>query len=294
MAEQAFELEYDGPALTDHEMDARDFARAVLSAGDLFQEMNRTVYPASGQLSVNIRAVSPGSFGIFLKLLSDAEVGLLTSQVIAANNLAGLLNIFVGLLKFVGRRGRSTVVAQEEAAVGTIRLTFDDNETLEVPSQAIGLSESVTIRRNISEIVSPLNAEGVQTLRVRQEEMEIVRIEKADVPALQSAPVLADLAPSALPTTDREAWLVLVAVTFKKRNKWRFSDGDVTFGARISDAAFQARIDDGEPFRKNDRMRVILRETQWEDGRGELHSKREIMRVIEHAPTGTQARFDSH
>lgn len=51
-----FDLEYDGPALVEHEMDVRDLAPALLSAADLFQVLNRRINPGSRDIQVNIRA----------------------------------------------------------------------------------------------------------------------------------------------------------------------------------------------------------------------------------------------
>ena len=41
MAELAFDLEYDGPALASHEMDVKRLAPALFATAELFQEMNR-------------------------------------------------------------------------------------------------------------------------------------------------------------------------------------------------------------------------------------------------------------
>ena len=62
MAEVAFELEYDGPALAAHEMDVRELAPALISTADLFQEMNRRLHPVAPPLAVTVRATSEGSF----------------------------------------------------------------------------------------------------------------------------------------------------------------------------------------------------------------------------------------
>jgi hypothetical protein len=292
MAQLEFTLEYDGPALDDHEMDARDFARAVLSAADLFQEMNRTVNPLDPDLGVNIRATAPGSFQVLLNLITDSGGVLTSTTVTATNNLAALINTFSGLIRYVRARGHAEVTELDEP--GVFRLTTSDGVSLEVPTQVLGLSQSFKISNDLAEIVYPLNADGVDSLRVLRQQIEIERITKADLPALQRGPVIEALDAPDLPTTDRELWLQVVTVAFKEGNKWRFSDStdNPPFGATISDQGFLAQIDDGEPFRKGDRMRVVLREVQYSDRKGNLRMEREIIRVLQHLPTGTQGRFD--
>ena len=96
MAEEAFELEYDGPAVADNELDARDFATAVLNAAELFHELNNLAYPGSSDLGVNIKAPTAGSFGVVLKILVDTE-GMLYERLrpsYAANNLSALITTF--------------------------------------------------------------------------------------------------------------------------------------------------------------------------------------------------------
>jgi len=295
VAELGFELEYDGPALSAHEMDARDFARSVLSAADVFQEMNRVVHPSLPEVSVNIRANSPGSFHMLLSLLTDSEGLLTTSAVTASNNLAGLVNIFGGIIRLVRSRSRAEAVSQEEIVPGQIRVTYDDNQSIEIPSQALGLAENVSIRRSISEIVRPLAAEGIDTLTIRQDETVIERVTKSDAQMLERIPstVLATLSEQQLEPNDRATWLVIGVVNFRT-GRWKFSEGaeESPFGAKVSDAAFLARVDNGEPFRKNDRMRVVLRETQRLDKHGNLRIEREIVQVLEHAPTGMQPPFE--
>ena len=290
MAELAFELDYEGPALAGHEMDARDFARSVLSAADLFQELSRAVYPADPELSVNIRAVAPGSFHILLKLFSDSE-GLLTSLTVTGiNNLASLLNIFASIIRFVRHRSRAEVTAQRESAPGIIEVDFADGSHLSIPSQALGLSESISVRRDIEEIVRPVDTEGIETLTVRRDQTVIERIDKSDAVALMRAPTVAIVQP-ALASSDRELWLQVQTVTFQEGNKWRFSDGASTFGAAIDDQDFLRRIDEDEAFRKGDRLHCLLREDQWFNRRGDLQIDRRIIRVLDHVPRDTQLRF---
>jgi len=59
-------LEYDGPALSNHEMNVRDLAPTLLGVADLLQDLNRRINPRAPDLSVAVRSTSQGSFGIDL------------------------------------------------------------------------------------------------------------------------------------------------------------------------------------------------------------------------------------
>ena len=116
--------------------------------------------------------------------------------------------------------------------------------------------------RHLRRLHVPLTRAGVETLVVRQNEIEIERVDKADAAAIRQSEVSPTPQLTDLPPTDRDTWLVLEAVTFKRGNKSRFSEGGPPFSARITDQDFLDRIDSGEPFRKNDRFRVVLRQQQ--------------------------------
>lgn len=280
MAELEFELEYDGPALESNEMNARDFATAVLNAAELFQVMNADIHPYDPPVSVNIRAVNPGSFDVVLKLLSDTEGVLTTAAVVAGANLSALVQIFAGIIRFARHRSRSELVETTEVP-GGIKATFRDGTEIEFPAQVLGLSESYQIRHNINEIVRPVNGEGIESVSIKQEEIVIERIDFQDVQALSGSP-RALVIGRETEGTDREVWLDIVSPTFKAGNAWRFSDGGTSFTAKVTDETFLASIEGGEPFRKGDRLRCILNEVQWTDSGGSLKNRREVVNVLDH------------
>lgn len=86
VAELAFDLEYDGSALQAHEMDVRDLAPALLAAADLFQAVNEATRPTDPAVSVNVRALSEGSFLVQLKLVYDGTVAVLGSDDVQAGS----------------------------------------------------------------------------------------------------------------------------------------------------------------------------------------------------------------
>lgn len=289
MAELTFELVYDGPALAGHEMDARDFARAVLSTANLFQEMNRAVRPYETDLSVNIRATSPGSFNVVLKLLNDSDALLIGGYVTGLVNLEGLLSLFSAIVRLKRFRHRSPIASQQEQGQGQIHVAFADGTTLDVPAEAVRLADQLAVSRDLQDIVRPLDTDGVDTLTVRRETVIIERLDKSDVAAVGS-PIQDN--PLTVESSDRSVWLQIRTVTFQEGNKWRFWDGSATFAAVIDDVAFIDRIENGEAFRKGDRLHCLLRETQWFE-QERLHVERRIVRVLEHRPgiTGKQLQL---
>jgi hypothetical protein len=284
LAELAFRLEYDGPALQTPEMSVRDLAPALMATADLFQEVNRVLRPTDPDVSVNIRATSTGSFDINLTLIYLAAVATLTSpEAVATTNLMQILHSTVGLIQFIKRKGRWGVkkVAPVEADPGAVEVTFGDNASATFPKAVLDLERNISVRRNLSEITKPLHRQGIETVRYQREEIIIGEIDKQDVSAFDAAPE------AALPSADqpleseRDALLSIRSLIWEG-DKWRFTDGESTFAATISDEAFLEHVRSGEKFSVFDNLRCRLRQTQWQDESGKIKSTYEIVRVYEH------------
>lgn len=293
MADLAFDLEYEGPALEAHEMDVRDLAPALLSTAELFQEMNRALHPADPEISVNVRATTEGSFLVQLKLIYKQTKDVLTgSDAAALLALSGLVGAAGKLINFVRKRARSSVVSQEpvtsqDAEPGLIRITYADGTTLEVPQRVLDLEHNVRIQRSLVELVRPLNREGINALRLRREDVTIGEVEKADLPAFEPL----ELAPprEVLATTEREVYLTILTAAFQTGNKWRFYDGQTAFFATLRDEDFIARVEQGEAFSKLDVLHCRVRHVQWRDSTG-LHSEVEVLEVLQHLPHDLDAQ----
>jgi hypothetical protein len=149
-----FGLEYDGPALTNHEMDVRDLAPALLSAGELFQAPSRLVHPAAPEVQVNIRAADEGSFLLQLKILYDHTVNVLGNRGLdASEGLSGLLTTVVGLILYIRKRARAGEPDREATDVQAIvRLIWPDGTVLEVPASVLQLADNPTVRRPLAEV----------------------------------------------------------------------------------------------------------------------------------------------
>lgn len=80
----------------------------------------------------------------------------------------------------------------------------------------------------------------------------------------------------------RETWLNIVSATFKPGDKWRFNDGETNFYASVSDNDFIAKVIRNEvEFGAATKLKVLLREIQFTDTKGQLHKESEIKKVVE-------------
>lgn len=290
VAELAFDLEYDGDALDTHEMNVRDLAPALLAAAELFQASNEVLRPADPPITVNVRALAEGSFLVQLKLVYDAAVDALVSEdVQAGSTLLGLVTAVGSLIGYLRRKHDQAVVSVEPSDTpGTIRIIFEDGTVLEVPREVLTLEQSVQVRRRLSEMVRPLDREGISTVRILDiEGIEIALVGKDDLAALEDD--IPTPPREVLSDTDQTVFLTVLSATFQEDHKWRFSDGTSSFWASVTDPAFLQKVDEGEKFAKLDVLNCRIHAQQWRDSTG-LHRDVEVIEVIEHRPH--VARFE--
>lgn len=279
-----FAIEYDGDALATHEMDVRDLAPALLSAADLFQTLNRLVHPTDREVQVSIRASEQGSFLVQLKVAYDQYVSFATNPgLVATEGLAGLIAIVVGLIRFKAKRGHAGPPSTtEQIEDGMVMLTWSDGTVLIIPADSVRLADNASVRRPLAAMVRPVERNGIDVVRLRQDGAVLGEVAKEDLPAFQSDGEYTNR--EVLSESDRETYLTIRNAPFDTGLRWRFSDGLGNFSAFVVDPLFNERIElRQEAFAKGDVLHCTLHTIQWRDHTG-IHSDAEVTRVIEKVP----------
>lgn len=292
MAVAEFDVSYDGPALATAEMAVRDLAPALLALGELFHDASRVAYPDRSPVALKIRATSEGSF--LVDLILEAEHGWENFRDFfsgdTASALANLIEIVAGaggLFALIRTLGRRKVKAHKRGPEPTtVVLELEDGTAITIHAQAYELYLNVSARQHARDVVEPLRRDGVDVLEFRRDKETTLQVTQGDVDSFE-VPDTAE----ALLEDERELIVAIAAVTFVEGNKWRLSDGNSTFFATIEDREFLDRVEQGEPFRKGDMLRVVMRITQTRDAEG-LHSDYLVTRVLEHIPREVQLRLD--
>lgn len=284
MAEQHFHVVFDGPALQSGSMDVRQLAPALLALGEMYQEAQRILYPDDQPLSLEVRATATGSFDVHLALtqsLWQQAVSMFSGDTATAiADILAYTTATTGVVGFLLAARRRKIRLRETTPNGTIRITFDDGTTFECPSEVLRLTESMVIRRALTEVVAPLDNEGITSVRFERTEAVGITVSSEQVDAFSLPPTPDEM----LTDTVREEVLSLAAVAFTDGNKWRLTDGERTFFAAIEDQQFIDRVSsDQVRFAKHDLLRVRLRVQQWRTDGG-LRTEYSVGEVLEHIP----------
>jgi hypothetical protein len=287
VADTAFQVTYDGPALASGRMPVRDLAPALLALGDLFADASALIYPDRKPVALSIEATEQGSFVVRLILETrDRLVDIFGSD--AAQALLALKEYIVGagaglfwLIKHL--RGRR-VARHDEPKPGVVRLTLEDGTTVEIPAETFRLYQSLTVRRKARQVVEPLTREGIERLAFEDDRAVTISLQTDEV-ELYDVPQDAELK---LGEHEIPMVVSISSVAFVEGNKWRLTDGDNTFHASIDDAEFIRRVEQGiEAFRKGDMLRVRMQIVQSQRESG-LHTDYHVAEVLEHIPTPLQ------
>jgi hypothetical protein len=286
MSEQRFSISFEGPALDTHQMDVRDLAPALLALADTVKAANVAINADKADVRLDvIGKPKSGSFGLDLtiaqKLLTqftDLFSGSGATALANAYTLLGALGLVGGhgllwLLKKI--KGRKTISIKPYGDY--VRLTLEDNETIEVDLFTGKLFQDRQTRIELVRALKPLERDGVDSLLAGIDgELQTV-CEKTDYYS-----ILASAEEEILLNRQELEQIVLIeAAVFKDGNKWRFNNGQ-SFHAEILDGEFIQRMESGEErFGKGDRLRVLLEVRQY-DVLNKLETRYSVLKVLEH------------
>jgi hypothetical protein len=286
---ERFHVVYDGPALTEHRMDVRDLAPALIAFADLFSAANKEINGNAAELRVQVNAnFKAGSFGIDLlatqQLLSQIKDMFSGHGATAITNAYTIMTMIgftggglVGLLRLLKGRRPIKIEQKQNAAIATICAT--ETERIDIGPQVLKLYRSSEVRANLEKVMSPLQRVGITELDIVMNERVMLRIEDEEIGSF-SASMLCPDTEIVSDTTSRKL-LLIESLTFKDGNKWRVHDGTSTFHVVIEDKEFLATIDSGKQFGKGDVLVVDLRGVQTIIG-AKLATDWTIVKVLEH------------
>lgn len=283
---EQFNVVYDGPALTEHRMDVRDVAPALVAIADLFSFANKELNGDNTEVRLEVKgSFKAGSFHselIFIQSLANQ-----IRDIFAGPNAAAFSNALaiLGALGIVGSGGliglirklRGNRPHRIEPTGSNVRIWVTEKESLEVEEAVYRLYRSKTVRVSLQKTLSPLERDGITSFGIVRGTKVELAIENDELGTFaifeEAGEVVSDV-------VGRKV-LLLESVVFKDGNKWRVHDGTYPFFAALDDEEFLAKVNAGERFGKGDVLVVDLRQIQiiGDDG---LKNEYRIIKVHEH------------
>lgn len=294
-------IAYDGQALADGTMDARELAPALLAISDAIKLANEEINGERAQVSVRVSSdFRQGSFefGIIVSQtvdsLRDLIAPLLSPQTVAtADQILGYLGLVSGVsglnvIEVIRWAKNRKIERSDRNKDGLIQLTIEgDNNTVFVLPEVERLLDLSEVRKALRDSLKPLERDGVDEFRTQHNGKVVQRIQRDELSFFDG-----DAEPDkTLTQFGGRVILEVASPAFPDGRKWEFKYGQERIFARISDEAFLQRVDDGkEAFRKGDYLEVDIIMRQVKKG-NRIESDHEITKVHEHRSRGEQLRL---
>jgi len=298
-------IAYAGPALEDGTMDVRELAPALLAFADLVKHASRAInLNKSVKVMLNQDSLKRGSFDItFLLDTSILEQAKLFMQGAENTGLKDLMDVLgwggtilgltggiFGAIKFMKGRSIKAIRHMDNAEA---QITLNDGTDLKLSENALKVLLDYECRKSIEKVVSPIDKPGIDKFEIRNPDTEnkkaIETIEKDDAEAFKAP----DAENAITNTYSGRMIFDIVSVVFDEDKKWRFSDGETVFWAKIDDADFWAHVEDGTyKFAKGDRLEVLCTVKQSTPMNGRSSVERTITKVQQKIDRPVQIKLD--
>ena len=281
-------LEYKGPLVQSGRMDSRRVASQIVAFSDFLEVVSQTAFGQRVDVRTEIQGFRGHSFDIdFLFHVAGHVATMLSSTPASPKDVIDLIKNTMSLWKHLGGKPPK---AMNHAESGAQLVVVENNygQIMQVSNSVINVVSNPRAGEAVEKFVRlPLETNGLEAVAIRSpKHQERAQVEKRDAGSFMPVPMAQSLG-----DVEIETHLVIESPTFKDGNKWKFSDGQTSFFAKISDAEFLQSVDDGsERFGKGDTLKVRLR-IQQESAAGRLSAERTVTKVLDHYQSRPQGNL---
>ncbi len=297
-------IAYVGQALADGSMDIADLAPALLALGNLAKRAN-TVIGNKQPVQVLLKSdeIRRGSFDITLLLncdiLEQAKMLMGMAEDTGLKALTDVLGMCINakegifwLIQAIGFRK----ILKAEPKGDTINITLNDNTVINVNNNVYKVYTDHEARGYVEKVIAPIKKDGIDSFEFRNpanndDKAPLFSVSKDEAPLFKTPSLETRVEPDNI--FEQTILLKIVTVNFNEDQKWRFSDGEAVFWAKIEDEDFWEKVNSRElVFGSGDKLRVKCTVVQSLSANNELVSVRTITKVERIVPKPTQIKLD--
>lgn len=233
-------IRYDGPALSDHQMDVQELAPALLALAEIIQAANRKFNGDRAGIQVLVKAdVEQRCFQIDLhlaqSLYDQAKTLVGLEQVTTAKEIAEWVGLIGGggfglfkLLKAVFARPQEGVRYEVvDNGDTTVALVVIGNEQplqtfVDVPRPVYELASDPEIAANARKVLQPLQRPGYETLAFLQEDAPVFEIAADEAAAVIAAPLEIFASTENPDLSIIRGWIRIKGAQYEGKAQWQF------------------------------------------------------------------------
>jgi hypothetical protein len=285
-----FKIKFDGQ---EHQVDVNVLINSLVHMNSIIQEVNKYL-DGGKKIDVNVKALSKGSFLCHIDLVEttfDALKHIFTKEnvEIGSEIVASLVGV-ISIQKFLkGKKpkevvpqGDKTKIINENGNVFVIEnLTYNIYENSPIVKDALA--------KNFEVLDSDSAITGFEI--TDKEERPYVVIEKEDFSGMSQRVEKNELGDK---TYTERAHVNILRPAFEGNLKWDLYYKGIKITAKMVDATFQTRIDNGEAFAKGDVLEIDLQFNQKFEPSVNTHITKsyQINKIYNHIKREEQKKFD--
>ena len=203
----------------------------------------------------------------------------------------GISGIFA-LIKKIGDR---KIKKAEREDKNLVKLTLSDGDVILTTKGTMQVYINADSRKAMEKVIKPLSQDGIDSFELRNpdnpdDKRAIESINKEEAAYFKSPPISDDEKIEKLP--EQEMTVKITSVNFEKGLKWRLTDGNNTFWAKIEDEEFLAKVDDHDLVFGNGDMLRVRYYVQQVVKNGNLSSEYVVTKVLEVKEKPQQIQLD--
>lgn len=297
-------IAYTGEALENGAMDINDLAPALLAFADLVKRANVLVGNTQPvRLMLNADSIKRGSFDVTLELIYSGldQIKLLmgAAEDIGLKALSDALGIGAtikeGVFWLIQAIGNKKILKVSETDDNKVAINLNDNSKIIINQNTYNVFMDHEARSSITKVMEPVKKEGIEGFEIRnpynyEDKKPSFKVVKDDLQLYETPELETNVVPENI--IEQEVLLKIVSLVFDEAQKWRFTDGDTTFWAKVEDKDFWNSVNSSEQaFRNGDRLKAVCRIVQRIGVNGNIITERSIIKVIEVLPKPTQIKL---
>lgn len=251
--EDKLSLEYHGNKVENGQLRAKDVAKYIAALDDFMSITTKHAYGKEADLILDVSGFRNQSFDIDFAL---QVANISTAAIFATGSPKDLISLATDCIKAcIHLQGHQPQDVKKDTINKSVHVTNQQGATQVYHIETINVIAAPKAASSLDSFIREPLTKGLEAVKVKSSMHKI----EATAAANQSDFFKPIDFETPLFTNSIKTGLVIESPSFKDGNKWKFSDGQSSFHAEITDQKFLDSVDAGEErFGKNDILIVEM------------------------------------
>lgn len=269
-------LEYHGRLVDNGQLRAKDVAKYIMALDDFMSITTYRAYGKDASLTLDVSGFRKASFDIDFAL-QVANIG--AGAIFISNSPKDLIQLATDCIRAcLHLQGKQPLDVQKDTIDKSVKIKNNNGDVQVFHIETLNIISDPKAAKSLDTFIREPLSKGIESVVVKST-LHKVEAQAAANDVEFFKPIDFE---TPLFTNSVKTGLVIESPSFKDGNKWKFSDGQSSFHAEITDEEFLYKVDSGnERFGKNDILLVEMDIIQSQTPTG-LKIEKIITKVTDH------------